>query len=221
MLLKTGMEKPARNTKAKLLDTALELIWHKSYGSVSVDDICKAAGVHKGSFYHFFDSKLALTVAAFETFWEGKRAVMEEAFSPKLKPVERLKRYSSLIYRWQKEQVEKTGFVPGCPFAACGSELGSQEERVRQSIQNIFDSYSGYFKRLLADAGIKQELIHPMAEEMMAYVEGVIQQAAFHNDVELIQRMLLPGLLQTIDPQAAAKARAERYLAPKKHAEYA
>lgn len=196
-----------RNTKIKLLDTALELIWRSSYGSVSVDDICKAAGVHKGSFYHFFDSKLALTVAAFEHFWEGKRPVMEEAFAPSLQPIERLKRFSSLIYRWQKEQVEKTGSVPGCPFAACGAELATQEERFRQTIEKIFLSYAGYFQLLLEDAGTPKELVNPIADEMMAYVEGVIQQASFQNDVGLIQRLLLPGLLQYIDPVAAQKAR--------------
>ncbi|MGE0755314.1 MAG: TetR/AcrR family transcriptional regulator [Alphaproteobacteria bacterium] len=200
-----------RNTRIKLLDTALELFWHSSYGSVSVDDICKAAGVHKGSFYHFFDSKLALTVAAFEHFWEGKRPVMEEAFAPSLKPAERIKRYSSLIYRWQKEQADKTGKVPGCPFAGCGSELATQEEGFRIAIEKIFSSYSGYFQLLLEDAGTPRQIVNPIAEEMMAYVEGVIQQAAFSNDVELIQRLLLPGLLQYIDTDAAHKARLHLY----------
>lgn len=195
------------STKQKLLETALELFWHGSYGSVSVDDICKKAGVHKGSFYHFFESKLALTVASFEVFWESKRPVMDEAFSAELKPTERLRRFSSLIYRWQKEQVEMMGMVPGCPFAACGAELATTEEKFRQTIQTIFASYAGYFDAVLADSGVPEEMTAPMAEEMMAYVEGVIQQASFHNDVELIARLLLPGLLQSIDANAAIKAR--------------
>ena len=54
------------NTKQKLIDTAWELLWTSSYGAVSVDDICKAAGVKKGSFYHFFPSKVDLAIAAME-----------------------------------------------------------------------------------------------------------------------------------------------------------
>ena len=38
------MGRPGHDTKQTLIDTALELIWKSSYGSVSVDDICKAAG---------------------------------------------------------------------------------------------------------------------------------------------------------------------------------
>lgn len=196
------------NTKEKLLAAALDLFWHASYGSVSVDDICKKAGVHKGSFYHFFDSKVALTVAAFETFWESKRPVLDEAFALTLSPIERLKRYASLIYHWQKEEFDKTGKVLGCPFAGCGSELSTQEESFRIAIESIFKGYSEYFERLVKDAEIcPPEMVHLMAQEMIAYVEGVIQQAKFSNDLNIIKTLLLPGLLQYISPEAALKAR--------------
>jgi hypothetical protein len=35
-----------------LLKSARELIQSSNYGSASVDDLCTAAGVHKGSFYY-------------------------------------------------------------------------------------------------------------------------------------------------------------------------
>src|SRR5271170_7885350 len=53
-------------TKDKLLQVGFDLIWDSSYGSVSVDDICKRAGINKGSFYHFFPSKADLVVQAYE-----------------------------------------------------------------------------------------------------------------------------------------------------------
>lgn len=203
------MAEPYRtNTKEKLLAAALDLFWHASYGSVSVDDICKKAGVHKGSFYHFFDSKVALTVAAFEAFWESKRPVLDEAFALSLSPVDRLKRYSSLIYHWQKEEFDKTGKVLGCPFAGCGSELSTQEESFRVALENIFTGYSEYFERLVKDAEICEPVMVPaIAQEMIAYVEGVIQQSKFNNDLAIIKTLLLPGLLQYISPEAAQKAR--------------
>jgi TetR/AcrR family transcriptional repressor of nem operon len=46
--------KPESSSKQKLLQTAMEMIWQSSYGSVSVDDICTQAGVNKGSFYYAF-----------------------------------------------------------------------------------------------------------------------------------------------------------------------
>jgi len=52
-------------TKEKLLQVGFDLIWDSSYGSVSVDDICRRAGINKGSFYHFFPSKADLVVLGF------------------------------------------------------------------------------------------------------------------------------------------------------------
>ena len=47
-----------------LLDAAFALIRAKGYSATSVDDLCAAAGVTKGAFFHHFASKEALAVAA-------------------------------------------------------------------------------------------------------------------------------------------------------------
>jgi TetR/AcrR family transcriptional repressor of nem operon len=54
-------------SKTKLLNAALNVIRAKGYAATTVDDICLAASVTKGSFFHHFKSKddLALSVAAF------------------------------------------------------------------------------------------------------------------------------------------------------------
>src|SRR5579863_6547117 len=52
-------------SKTKLLNAALDAIRAKGYSATTVDDICHAAGVTKGSFFHHFQTKdeLALTAA--------------------------------------------------------------------------------------------------------------------------------------------------------------
>ncbi len=54
-------------SKAKLLNAALNVIRAKGYSATTVDDICHAAGVTKGSFFHHFKNKddLALSAAAY------------------------------------------------------------------------------------------------------------------------------------------------------------
>ena len=56
------------------MDAVLDLIWSGSYGSTTIDHICEKAGVKKGSFYYFFDSKAELAAEAFEDSWKGKRS---------------------------------------------------------------------------------------------------------------------------------------------------
>jgi TetR/AcrR family transcriptional repressor of nem operon len=54
-------------SKTKLLNAALHAIRRNGYAATTIDDICHAAGVTKGSFFHHFKSKddLALSAAAF------------------------------------------------------------------------------------------------------------------------------------------------------------
>ena len=54
---------PARD---KILSAAFSVIRTKGYSAASVDDLCTAAGVTKGAFFHHFESKDALGVAAAE-----------------------------------------------------------------------------------------------------------------------------------------------------------
>jgi TetR/AcrR family transcriptional repressor of nem operon len=53
-------------SKTKLLDAALKVIRAKGYAATRVEDICGAAGLTKGSFFHHFKSKEDLAIAAAE-----------------------------------------------------------------------------------------------------------------------------------------------------------
>jgi TetR/AcrR family transcriptional regulator, transcriptional repressor for nem operon len=55
--------KPA-NARTKLLQAALGVIRTKGYNATTVDELCVAAGVTKGAFFHHFASKEALAIAA-------------------------------------------------------------------------------------------------------------------------------------------------------------
>ncbi len=57
----TSIQKPAQQ---KLLEAAFKLIRSKGYAATSVNDLCDEAHVTKGTFFHYFESKEALAVAA-------------------------------------------------------------------------------------------------------------------------------------------------------------
>jgi len=59
---------PQRESKTRILDAALSVIRSKGYSATTVDDICGAAGLSKGSFFHHFKSKEELALAAAEHF---------------------------------------------------------------------------------------------------------------------------------------------------------
>jgi TetR/AcrR family transcriptional repressor of nem operon len=66
-------------TRTKLLDAARDVIRAQGYAATTVDDICAAAGVTKGSFFHHFPSKEQLGIATIEQFNETASALFASA----------------------------------------------------------------------------------------------------------------------------------------------
>ena len=180
-------------SKTKLLETAIDMIWASSYGSVSVDDICAKAGVNKGSFYYFFKSKSDLAVAAFERHWDNKRALMDRIFSAQLPPLERLDQFLTSIIEDQKARFRAVGKMPGCPFCSLGSELSTQDEKIRSKVENILGRQSKYIESLVRDLAAEGLVDAPnhreMAEELFSYVGGVLMQAKIENSVTHVERL--------------------------------
>jgi TetR/AcrR family transcriptional repressor of nem operon len=56
------------DSKTRLLDAAMHVFRASGYAASTVDDVCKAAGLTKGSFFHHFKSKDELAIAAAEHF---------------------------------------------------------------------------------------------------------------------------------------------------------
>jgi TetR/AcrR family transcriptional regulator, fatty acid metabolism regulator protein len=61
----TSRDLQAIETKKKIYDTAVRLLSEQGYDSTSIDDICSASGVAKGSFYHYFKKKSDIIVKTY------------------------------------------------------------------------------------------------------------------------------------------------------------
>ena len=68
MDLSTTSRAPAETARDKLLAAGVDLFRARGYSATSVDQLCAAAGVTKGAFFHHFASKEALAVATAD-FW--------------------------------------------------------------------------------------------------------------------------------------------------------
>ena len=185
--------KQESESKRKLLETAMEMIWESSYGSVSVDDICTKAGVNKGSFYYAFKSKSDLAVAAFERYWENKQPLLDKIFSPQIPPLERLDNYCQLIIKDQKQKYESFGKMLGCPFCSVGSELSTRDEKIRLKAEQMSRRMLKYIESLVRDlaaAGhIEVKDTTELSQEIGSYITGVLMQAKIENSVKHVERL--------------------------------
>jgi TetR/AcrR family transcriptional regulator, transcriptional repressor for nem operon len=181
------------DSKRRLLETALEMIWQRSYGSVSVEDICAESRVNRGSFYHAFKSKSDLAVYALEHYWEQKRPLLDAIFSPQVPPLERLDKFCKLAIKEQKEKYQRTGKMLGCPFCSLGSELGTQNEKIRLKVEQMCARQIKCLESLVRDlaaAGLIEIKDEPeLAREVYSYISGVLMQARIENSVGHAERL--------------------------------
>ena|SRR5579871_512582 len=181
------------DTRQRLLETAMDLIWEQSYGAVSVDIICERAGARKGSFYHFFPSKSDLAAVAIEDHWQKLRPDLDRIFSPQVPPLDRFAGYCDFLYERQRQKMEKFGRVCGCAFTSLGSELSTQDEKIRQKSMQILEWRCKYFVAALRDA-IREGLIpdqdcEPKARDLYGCVMGLLLQAKIENDLQIIRHL--------------------------------
>ena len=179
------------DAKERLMEAVEELIWRGSYGSTTVDQICEKAGVKKGTFYYFFNSKADLALASIDVKWEHKRVELESIFSPAVPPLERFRKYCEAGYRLQAEIKAKCGFVLGCPLFSLATEVSTRERPLQKKIQQIFDRQHEYFESAIRDAH-EAGLIHApdaqaKAKVLFAYYHGLVAQARIRNSLETLQ----------------------------------
>jgi TetR/AcrR family transcriptional regulator, transcriptional repressor for nem operon len=177
-----------RDSRRRLLDAARDLIWRASYAGVSVDDLCKAAEVNKGTFYHFFKSKAELATASFEDFWENiKRPLYDRLFSPQVPALTRLEQFVQMTVEAQTAMHKECGQVLGCPYTAVGSEIATQDESLRKLAHEMFGRSVRYLESAIRDAqrdgtvGAGDPTL--LANDLHSFLTGVLLKAKVANSL--------------------------------------
>lgn len=111
---------PKISAKERILEAATALMWRDGYDAVSVDTICSAANVRKGSFYHVFPSKEDLLNTIIQRVWEHDRPEIEAIYSSDEAPDVKLRNHLEWFGISQRRLRVKYGFVPGVFNMAVG-----------------------------------------------------------------------------------------------------
>ena len=171
----------------------LELIWTGSYGSTTIDQICEKAGVKKGSFYYFFESKSDVATAALDAQFQKQRTELDASFSAMIPPLVRIANYCDFALRKQLEIKEKCGRVLGCPLFTLGAEVSTQEQELRGKIEEILGYHGSYLESAVRDAHAAGVIHAPdaaaKARMIRAYYEGLLTQARIANDVNVLREL--------------------------------
>ncbi len=182
------------DTRQRILSTARELFHANNYADIGIKQICDAAQVQKGSFYHFFPSKRDLALAVIEDMADDwAHGFVHEAFDQALPPMERLDYLIDAAYYWQKAAKDIEGRMPGCLFGNLVLELSTRDDVLRAKLSAVFDKTRLRFEETLQQA-VETGALAPLdtnltAQAMLAYLEGMILLAKSRNEPELIQHL--------------------------------
>jgi len=172
------MRTPQTNppAKEKLLDAAQRLMLAKGFVATTVDEICEAAGLTKGSFFHYFESKEDLARVALDRFVAAKAQGFQQApFVKKRDPLERV--YGLVDFVMQMSKASQT--VQGCLLGNFAQELSDTHPNIRKQCAQHFAQWAEGFKRNLDQAKAmyapKEAFdTQSLAEHFIAVLEGAL-----------------------------------------------
>jgi TetR/AcrR family transcriptional regulator, transcriptional repressor for nem operon len=164
-----------QESRTRILDAALRVIREKGYSATSVDDICSAAGLTKGGFFHHFKSKDDLAVAAADYWSEATGAVFEAAsYHTHADPLDRVLGY--IDFRKSILQGAVSEFT--CLVGTMVQETYDTHPAIRDACER---SISGHAAKVEADiaAAMRTRRIKPKwtAESLALHTQAVLQGA--------------------------------------------
>lgn len=158
----------------------------KGYTATTVDEICEAAGVTKGTFFHYFSSKEEIAAAALESYCNASRETLRSA--PFFRDADPLRRFSGFIDFVAGSTSDPV--AQGCLAGIFAQELSETHPKLRRLCVGAF-------------AQLRSEIL-----ELLSAIKAVHAPDAPHDPAELADHFL------AVFEGAFVMARAHRSTAP-------
>jgi len=176
------MQKRSLETRRRMMNSALECFARNGYAATGIVEICEAADVSKGAFYHHFPSKQSIFMALLEDWLHTIDAQLDASRQGALSTPQALRQMSEMM----------TGV-----FAQAGGHLpmflefwtqANHDLLIWQAVIDPYQRYETYFS-LMIKQGITEGSLKPVDPD-----------SAARTIVSLALGLLLQGLL---DPTGA------------------
>ena len=163
-------------SKARILDATLTVIRTKGYAATTIDDVCKTAGLTKGSFFHHFDSKQQLAIEAARHF-----ALMADAI------------FATAPYRMQPDPRDRVlGYVDfrvaildaplpdvTCLLGTLAQETYDTHPAIRQACDTHISAHAAEVAKDIAAAKRRYAPGAPWSAESLGLFTQAVIQGAF------------------------------------------
>ena len=179
-----GNSLPRRSTRNAIFQAAMEQFIERGFSACSVEDITRAAGVPKGSFYNHFKSKQSLAAEIVTEYGNGTtdRSVLSNAA---IAPLNRLKKHFAAL----NEHFSCCN--DGCLVGKFMAEVSVDTPQIRESLRQVLNLWGEQLSSALAE-GQRQGSIRKdvPAADLAAFLIDSYEGAILRTRVERKSRAL-------------------------------
>nr|WP_175799927.1 TetR/AcrR family transcriptional regulator [Burkholderia anthina] len=183
----------------EVIEAAARVFWEQGYYATSIDTLCDATGVFRGSLYRTFGDKHGLLVAAFDRYAEGAIARLKERLAADLPPREALREALMHYTRVGARLSERRG----CFITNAAIELLPGDDALRPHIESTLlriamqlslavarGQQSGHFDRHLDPEGVGRFLLC-LIQGMRVLGKSSATEAELVSIVDIAMRALI------------------------------
>lgn len=172
------------DTREKLVRTAERLMLRDGYSATRVDDVIAHARLSKGSFYHAFDSKEALGLAALEHYYADRVGRLAAgAWAAEADPRRRARAFLEHLSR-----VAAALWKDGCLLASFAAEAAGSSRAMAGAIRKRTGELRALLAGALAPLATPDAAADDLADQLLACIEGSIVLARIHDDASYLPR---------------------------------
>jgi TetR/AcrR family transcriptional repressor of nem operon len=173
---------PRGEARARLIEAARSLVRHKGFAATSVDDLCVAAGVTKGAFFHHFPSKEALGVALVDD-WTQMTGMMfaSHPYNFKDDPLDRVFAYLDLRRELLGQPLPEFSCVAGTTVQETYESSPPIREAAERSIRSGFAHVLPHLAAALKAHPVPGVTAESLAQQFQVAVQGGIILAKAMN----------------------------------------
>jgi len=144
------LTKKAETKRQQILETGYRLVLKNGFASLGLQEILKACGIPKGSFYHYFSSKEAFGCELLKAYIDGYELKFDQLFTLPASGKENLMRYWDA---WIAAPDDPTrGWAEECLVVKLAAEVADMSENMRQVLDDGVQQLMVRIATLIEDA---------------------------------------------------------------------
>jgi TetR/AcrR family transcriptional regulator, lmrAB and yxaGH operons repressor len=192
----------AKDTRARMLETAARLLRHRGYHGMAVSDVLEESGAPRGSLYfHFPGGKDQLVIEATRAAIDEATAALRHALHGAKTPARGVRAFVEEAAKILKE----TNYTFGCPVSPVILDASGGLAELEEMCRRAFEEWVGILQSAFVGAGVPRRRARTLALLVESSMEGLLLMGRAYRDSEVLTIVAVE--LETIIAAACGSAR--------------